>query len=306
MDGVSEANRNLIQPTGITMFGLGAMGSALAAALLDAGHSVTVWNRTPGRETDLVARGALAAGSVREAVTASPVIVACLLKHPSVHETLDPVVDALRGRSLINVTTTTPNESRELASWAAGHGVDYLDGAIMAVPAMIGSRGSQIFYSGSRAAYDALLPTLNTWATSEFHGEDAGRAPLVDLAMLSGMYQMLAGFFHGAEMVGSVGMSATDFAARQAPFLAAMTGGLAGYADVIDGGDYTAPGQQSLDFSDLSHIVRASDEQGVNPALIAAVQALIGQQIAAGHGSEGFARVYETLRAPVSGEAGAA
>jgi 3-hydroxyisobutyrate dehydrogenase-like beta-hydroxyacid dehydrogenase len=288
------------------MLGLGAMGSALAAALLDDGHAVTVWNRTPGRDTDLVARGAHSVGSVHEAVTASPVVVACLLRHVSVHETLDPVVDALRGRTLVNVTTTTPNESRELAAWAAEHGVDYLDGAIMAVPAMIGSREGQIFYSGSRAAYDALRPTLDTWATSEFHGEDPGMASLVDLAMLSGMYQMFAGFFHGAAMVGSVGMSATDFAARQAPFLAAMTGGLAGYAEVIDGGDYTVPGQQSLDFSDLSDIVRASREQRVDPAPIAAVQALIAEQIAGGHGAEGLARVYESLRAPVSGEAGAA
>jgi 3-hydroxyisobutyrate dehydrogenase-like beta-hydroxyacid dehydrogenase len=284
----------------------GAMGGALAAALLGAGHSVTVWNRTPGRDTDLVARGGLAAGSVREAVTASPVVVACLLRHSSVHETLDPVADVLHGRTLVNVTTTTPNESRDLASWAAEHGVDYLDGAIMAVPAMIGSREGQIFYSGSRAAYDALLPILDSWAMSEFHGADPGMASLVDLAMLSGMYQMFAGFFHGAAMVGSVGMSATDFAARQAPFLAAMARGLAGYADVIDGGDYTVAGQQSLDFSDLSQIVRASGEQGVDPAPIAAVQALIAGQIAAGHGSEGLARVYESLRAPASGEAGAA
>jgi 3-hydroxyisobutyrate dehydrogenase-like beta-hydroxyacid dehydrogenase len=288
------------------MLGLGAMGSALAAALLDDGHAVTVWNRTSGRDTDLVARGARSVGSVHEAVTASPVVVACLLRHASVHETLDPVVDALRGRTLVNVTTTTPYESRELAAWAAEHGVDYLDGAIMAVPAMIGSREGQIFYSGSRAAYDALRPTLDTWATSEFHGADPGMASLVDLAMLSGMYQMFAGFFHGAAMVGSVGMSATDFAARQAPFLAAMTGGLAGYADVIDGGDYTVPGQQSLDFSDLSDIVRASREQRVDPAPIAAVQALIAEQIAGGHGAEGLARVYESLRAPVSGEVGAA
>lgn len=297
MIGVSETNGNPIHPTDLTLLGLGAMGSALAAALLDAGHSVTVWNRTPGRDTDLVSRGARPAGSVREAVSASPVVVACLLKHDSVHETLDPVVDALRGRTLVNVTTTTPNEARELASWAADHGVDYLDGAIMAVPAMISSRAGQIFYSGSRAVYDALLPIIDTWATSEFHGEDAGRASLVDLAMLSGMYQMFAGFLHGAAMVGSVGMSAADFAARQAPFLAAMTAELAGFADVIDGGDYTVANQQSLNFSDLSHIVLASEDQGVDPAPIAVVQALIDKQIAAGHGSEGLARVYESLRA---------
>ncbi|MFD2416013.1 imine reductase family protein [Amycolatopsis pigmentata] len=56
------------------------------------------------------------------------------------------------------------------------------------------------------------------------------------------------------------------------------------------------PGQQSLEFSDLSPIVRASTEQGVDPVTIAAVQALISREIANGHGAEGFARIYESLR----------
>jgi 3-hydroxyisobutyrate dehydrogenase-like beta-hydroxyacid dehydrogenase len=295
MDDVSETNRNSTPSTDISVLGLGAMGSALATALLDAGRSVTVWNRTPGRATELIGRGAGAAGSVPEAVLASPVVIACLLDHSSVEETLGLAVDELRGRTLVNVTTTTPNEARALAAWAAEHGIDYLDGAIMAVPSMIGSPAAQIFYSGSRAAYEALLPTLEIWATSEFHGEDAGRASLADLAMLSGMYQMFTGFFHGAAMVAAMGMSATEFAARQTPFLAAMTEALADFAKVIDGGDYTVAGQQSLDFSDLSHIVRASEEEGVDPAPIAGVQALISGQIAAGHGAEGFARLYESL-----------
>ncbi|MFI5664992.1 NAD(P)-dependent oxidoreductase [Streptomyces sp. NPDC051684] len=294
---MSEPTRKPAQLTDVSMLGLGAMGSAPAAALLGAGRSVTVWNRTPERAEKTVARGARGAASLREAVTASPVVVACLLTYDSVRATLDPVADELRGRTLVNVTTITPTESRQLAAWAAEVGITYRDGAIMVVPDMIGAREGQIFYSGSREAYDAVLPTLDIWATSEFHGEDAGRASLVDLAMLSGMYQMFAGFIHGAAMVATMGMSATEFAARQAPFLSAMTRGLAAYAEVVDGGDYTVPGQQSLEFSDLSHLVRASKEQGVDPAPIATVQELISRQIAAGHGAEGFARIYENLRA---------
>ncbi|MGP3776164.1 NAD(P)-dependent oxidoreductase [Streptomyces sp. SDT5-1] len=301
-----EHTTNPAQLTDLTLLGLGAMGSALTTALLDAGRSVTVWNRTPERAAESVARGARAAGSVREAVIASPVVVACLLKYPSVRETLDPVADALRGRTLLNLTTTTPNESRRLAAWAADHGIDYLDGAVMAVPAMIGSGDGQIFYSGSRAVYDALRPTLDLWAAPEYHGADAGQAALVDLAMLSGMYQMFVGFLHGAAMVATTGMSAAGFAARQAPFLAAMTQELAGYAKVVDGGDYTVPGQQSLDFSDLTPLVRASEEQGVDAGPIAAVQERIARQIAAGHGSDGLARIYETLRAARAEEGNAA
>ncbi len=273
------------------------MGSALASQLLDIGYDVTVWNRTPGRDTVLIESGAHPAEAVAGAAAANPLIVACLLRASSVHETLTPVVEQLRGRTLINLTTTTPNEARELAEWADQHDVAYLDGAVLAIPAMIGTPAAQIFYSGPQSVYDQHHELLDTWATSTYDGADPGMASLIDLAMLSGMYQMFAGFFHGAAMVGSGGMTAAEFARRTTPFLSAMTSGFTEYAAVIDGGDYTAPGQQSLEFSDLSHIVRASDEQCVNPATLAAVQGLITQQIAAGHGSEGLARVFESMRA---------
>lgn len=283
--------------TGVTVLGLGAMGSALASRLLGAGYDVTVWNRTPGRDTALIESGAHAAKTVTDATAANPLVVACLLRAASVHETLVPVVEQLHGRTLINLTTTTPNEARKLAKWADQHDIAYLDGAILAVPDMIGAPEAQIFYSGPQTVYNQHYELLNTWGTSTYDGSDPGMASLIDLAMLSGMYQMFAGFFHGAAMVGSGGMTAAEFAARATPFLSAMTSGFAEYAAVIDGGDYTVPGQQSLEFSDLTDIVRASDEQGVNSATLASMQALIVQEIRSGHGSEGLARVFESMRA---------
>lgn len=283
----------------MTVLGLGAMGSALAAATVTAGHPTTVWNRTPGRAGALVATGAREAATVRDAVTASLLVVAVLLNHTSVHETLDPVADVLAGRTLVNLVTTTPEESRELAAWAGSYGVNYLDGGIMAVPEMIGGPGSEVLYSGSRAAFDDARPVLDTWGASTWFGEDPGLAPLYDLALLAGMYAMFAGFFHGVAMVGTAGVSASDFARRAAPWLVAMTSELAGYADVIDRRDYAGPGQQSLDFSDLIHLLRASEDAGLAPDVVAAVQALIARQVDAGHGADGFARVVESIRNPV-------
>lgn len=42
----------------VTVLGLGSMGTALAGALLEAGHETTVWNRSAGKDEALVARGA--------------------------------------------------------------------------------------------------------------------------------------------------------------------------------------------------------------------------------------------------------
>jgi 3-hydroxyisobutyrate dehydrogenase-like beta-hydroxyacid dehydrogenase len=282
--------------TPITFLGLGAMGRVLAAATLDAGHPITVWNRSPGRADALTERGAAVAASVADAVDASPVIVACLFDHASVHETLDPLAASLSGRTLINLTTTTPNEARELAAWAAGHGIDYLDGAIMAVPEMIGGPGSAIFTSGSETVNTAHAELIGRWGEVTYFGADAGIASLYDMAMLSGMDLMFAGFLHGAAMVASAGFGAEQFGTRQAVFLAAMTQSFAEFGRIVDAKDYAGDGQQSLEFSDASKLVQAAADAGVNTELMEPVQRLIRRQIDAGHGKLGYARIFEELR----------
>ncbi len=282
--------------TPATVLGLGEMGRTLATALIDGGHATTVWNRSPAKATPLVARGGTAASSVVAAVSANPLTVACLLDHASVHEVLDPIASRLRGQTLINLTTTTPREARELAEWAASHRIEYLDGAIMAVPEMIGGPGSAVFYSGSAAVFEEHRAVLDRWGEASYFGPDAGLASLYDMAMLAGMYVMFGGFMHGAAMVATEGVPSTEFAVRATPFLAAMTGAFAQFAAIIDASDYASQGQQSLEFSDLTKLVTATVEQGVSAEVLQPVHTMIQRQIAAGHGQEGFARIFEELR----------
>ncbi|MEV4037478.1 NAD(P)-dependent oxidoreductase [Streptomyces umbrinus] len=282
----------------VSVLGLGAMGTALAGALVKAGYTTTCWNRSPGKADELVAQGAEMAATARDAVLAGRLVVVCLLDHASVHEVLDPLSDELAGRTLVNVTTTSPAQSREFAEWAARAGVAYLDGGIMAVPDMIGRPGASILYSGSADVFDEYKSLLELWGTSTYFGEDAGLASLYDLALLAGMYVMFAGFLHGAAMVAPAGVTAGEFATLAAPWLTAMTGGFQGFAEVIDGGDYTVAGQQSLVFSDLGDLVAASADQGIGTEVIDMVQRLIQRQIDAGHGDEGFARIIESIRQP--------
>ncbi|RII19728.1 3-hydroxyisobutyrate dehydrogenase [Streptomyces sp. YIM 130001] len=282
----------------VSVLGLGEMGRELAGSLIDAGHPTTVWNRSPGKADDLVARGAQPAGDARSAIEAAELVVVCLLDHASVHEVLDPHVDALAGRTVVNVTTTAPDQSQKSAAWASAAGIVYVDGGIMATPGMIGQPGSSILYSGSAEGFEQYRTVLELWGESVHLGEDAGLAPLYDLALLAGMYVMFAGFLHGAAMVAPAGVTAREFAGRSAPLLAAMTGAFQGFGEVVDGGDYTVAGQQSLEFSSLDDMLAATAAQGVSTEVVEMVQTLIRRQIDAGHGKEGFARIIESMRRP--------
>lgn len=285
-------------PAPVSLLGLGAMGAALAGPLLSAGHRLTVWNRTPERAAALTPRGARPAATATEAARAAELVVVCLLDDDATRQVLQPLVETLRGRTLINLTSTTPAQARQMARWAAEHGIDYLDGGVMAVPEMIGAPGAAVLYSGSKTAFTTAEPVLSLWGEHTYFGTDAGLASLYDLGMLAAMYVMFAGFFHGAAMTGSADVPAQDFAAYAVPFLSHMVDALPEFAAVVDARDYTGPGQQSLGFSDQRAILGATADAGIAPDAVHMVQRLIDRQVQAGHGSHGFARIFESITHP--------
>ncbi|MBF6454785.1 NAD(P)-dependent oxidoreductase [Nocardia cyriacigeorgica] len=283
-------------PAPVTVLGLGAMGRAFAATLLKGGRSVTVWNRTPGKDGELVAAGASSAAALTDAVAASPVIIVLLLDHASVHTTLDPVAEQLSGRAVINLTSTTPEESRASAEWAAARGIDYLDGGIMAVPPMIGQPGASILYSGAQTVFDEHRAMLELLASAEYFGTDAGLASTLDFALLAAMYGMFGGFFNGVAMTRSVGVSAQAYAERAAAWVAAMAQLLPDYGKLIDTGDYR-DGVQGIAFhkSAIDAIVRATRDAGAAPDFLAPMQHLLDRQIAEGNGALAFERTVEEI-----------
>jgi len=292
------ARRNDDSARDVSVLGLGTMGRALAGALLAGGARVTVWNRKPGRDGDLVARGAVGAASAAEAVAASGTVVVCLLDHASVHEVLDPVADRLAGRVLVELTNGTPAQAEELAGWAEAHGARLLDGGIMAVPPMIGTAGAFVLYSGSRAVFDDRRPLLDLLGGSVFAGEEPGRAALQDLALLSAMYGMIGGVLHAYALAGAGGVTAGELAPLLGRWLGAMSGFADGAAAQIDSGDHARDVVSNLAMQAAAYpgLVEASRAEGVDPGLLVPLGELMRRRVDDGHGHEDISGVVELLR----------
>ncbi|GAA3043877.1 NAD(P)-binding domain-containing protein [Pseudonocardia yunnanensis] len=284
----------------VTVLGLGAMGSALARAFIAAGHPTTVWNRAPEKAAALVAAGAVRADTAAAAVAASPLVVVCLGDHRSVHEVLDPVGDALAGRVLVNLTTGTPEQARELDAWARERGAEHLDGGIMAVPPMIGTPSAFVLYSGPLRTFDAHRAALDVLGGSRFVGEDPGLASLHDLALLSGMYGMFGGALQAFALVCSAGGSAKEFAPTLREWLGSMSEFVTGSAEQIDTGDYATGvvATLAMQASGYVHLVDVAKAQGVSAELLAPLAALMERRVADGHGQDDIASVIEALVEP--------
>ncbi|MEU8762905.1 NAD(P)-binding domain-containing protein [Streptomyces sp. NPDC048659] len=285
--------------TPVTLLGLGNMGTALARAWLAAGHPLTVWNRTPERAEPLVREGARAAATPAEAVaSAAGPVVLCLLDDASVGETLDGA--DLRGKEVVNLTTSTPAQSRERARWAEERGARALSGGIMAVPPMIGrpETGGYVLYSGDRALFERHRETLAAPAGTRFVGEDPGHAALHDIALLSAMTGMFAGMTHAFALVApEKDLDRSGFAALLAEWLGAMSGAAHGIAAQLESGDYTQGVASSLAMMAAADdtLLTTARDQSVDPRLLVPYMELMRRRVAQGHGAEGLAGVVGLL-----------
>jgi 3-hydroxyisobutyrate dehydrogenase-like beta-hydroxyacid dehydrogenase len=72
----------------IAFFGLGKMGTPMARRLLEAGHDLTVWNRTPSRAELLIAAGAKLAATPAEAAQSADAVLTMLFDDAANEEVL--------------------------------------------------------------------------------------------------------------------------------------------------------------------------------------------------------------------------
>ncbi|MFH9728909.1 NAD(P)-dependent oxidoreductase [Streptomyces sp. NPDC017260] len=280
--------------TPVTVLGLGLMGGALAGAFLRAGHPTTVWNRTPAKADDLVARGATLAESPAAAIAAAPLVVVCVSDYDAVVDVLDGPLD---DRVVVNLTSGTPSRARELAEEVVRRGGGYLDGGVMAVPETVGTADAVLAYSGPRPLYDALKSSLDSLGTGLHLGDDPGLSATHEMATLVLMWSMLNGFLNGAAILGPAGVSATAYLPVARTAIDMVAGWLPGYARQADDGVYPADdGTVDTHLTAMAQVVEESEALGVNSELPRLVKALAERAATAGHGGSGYVALVEQFR----------
>lgn len=103
----------------IAFLGLGRMGAPMARRALDAGHSLTVWNRSPGRAAPLVEAGAKRAETPAAAAAGADFVITMLADPAAVEEVLFGAEGVVQGigpeACLVDMSTVGPDVVRALA-----------------------------------------------------------------------------------------------------------------------------------------------------------------------------------------------
>ncbi|MEO2005973.1 MAG: NAD(P)-dependent oxidoreductase [Candidatus Poribacteria bacterium] len=160
----------------VGFIGLGIMGAPMARNLIDAGYSLTVWNRSQARIDAVAAHGATAAGSAAEVAAKSDIIITIVTDSPDVESVvLGPhgvIEGAASGSIVVDMTTMSPAITRDIAAKLAENGVQMLD-----APVSGGDIGAQngtlsIMVGGPEDAFNRALPLFEVMGQNIVHASD--------------------------------------------------------------------------------------------------------------------------------------
>ncbi|WP_067680949.1 NAD(P)-dependent oxidoreductase [Nocardia miyunensis] len=286
----------------IAWLGLGRMGSGMAARMVDAGHEVHVFNRTPERIESLVARGAIAAPTPREAVRDAAMIIAMVADDPASRAVWLGSDGALAGSPApgafaVECSTISRPHVLALSGRAAERGLRYLDAPVTGLPAAAAAGALTLFVGADPAHLDAARPLLEPLCTSIVRFGEVGAGT---------SYKLMQ------NLLGSIQIAATAEALRTAE-LAGLD--LPTVVDTLSRGGAASPTvvrvarlilddahERDISFTAALRLkdtrlgVAAADALGTHAALGHTALDIFTRLVAAGHGELGETKVIDLLR----------
>lgn len=190
----------------VAFLGLGIMGHAMAANLVKAGHTVTAWNRSAGKQVG----GAKMAATPREAATGAEVIWVCVSDTKAVEDVLfgrDGAFDAIqKGAIVADSSTILPEASLRFAARVRERGADFVDAPVTG--SKIGAAQATLIFiaGGKRETVDKLEPLLKAMGKQTIRVGENGQGLAAKLAMNLMIAHIYEGFAEAITLAEKLGV----------------------------------------------------------------------------------------------------
>ena len=279
----------------IGFIGLGVMGRSMARHLRNAGHDLTVYNRTRARADEIIELGARWADSPADVARDADVVITMVGYPRDVEEVYfganGVIENAKRNALLIDMTTSTPSLAVRIAEAASARGIDALDAPVSGGD--IGAREARltIMVGGSRDAFDRALPVFQVMGKNInlMGGPGAGQHTKMcnQIAIASGML----GVCEALAYAKGAGIDQTEMI-NTISTGAAASWSLSNYGPRIIKGDF-APGFYVKHFiKDMEIALQSADEMGLDARGLRLALEMYKKLAASGGGDYGTQALY--------------
>ena len=192
----------------VAFLGMGIMGRPMAANLVKAGHEVSIWNRTPGKDKDI--EGARSASSPADAVRGVEVVWMCVSDTKAVESVLFGPSGAeeslTAGMIIADSSTISPSATLRFAARAKRRGVHYVDAPVTGSK-IAAESGNLIFMAGGdEPVLATLAPLFQAMGKQVFHMGDTGKGQATKLAMNLQIALIYEGFAEALTLAAKLGV----------------------------------------------------------------------------------------------------
>jgi len=283
----------------VAILGLGTMGSGMAANLLKADFSLSVYNRTTAKAQALIDAGAQLASTPAEAAKGASVIISMLADDAASREVWlgkNGALDAARkGAILVESSTVSPAWIAEFAELAEQRRVDLLDAPVTGSRMQAEAGQLSFLVGGKETALEALTPVLKAMSKEIVHLGPVGSGAKMKLinnflcgVQVASLAEGLAWIEHSG-LDRDKALSILKTGAPGSPLLGAIS------ARMISQ-NYTVNFLLKLMTKDLLYAQNEAAQSNVDLKTAEVARSLFEAAIARGFGDQDMASVIEPLR----------
>jgi len=163
--------------------GVGRMGGPMASRLLDAGHSLVIFDTNPAVVKPLADRGAVMAASPEDVASKAEVVFLSLPTPPVLQTVaIDGVLTGTAVKTMIDLSTTGPSVAKVVAKAAAEKGVAWVDSPVSGGITGATKGTLAVMVSCEKAVFEQVDPLLKIFGKTFHVGEKPGLAQIAKLA----------------------------------------------------------------------------------------------------------------------------
>jgi 3-hydroxyisobutyrate dehydrogenase-like beta-hydroxyacid dehydrogenase len=282
----------------VAVLGLGRMGAPIAERLEQAGHELSVWNRSPGPTAAFAERGIRVLDTPRQAWEHADICITMLSDGPAVEAVTlgdDGLLGGEAGGTVVDMSTIGADTSARVGEECERHGVAFLRAPVSGNPSVVVAGNLGIMVSGPREAFDRLADTLRDIGPNLFYvggGEEARIAKLALNLMIGGTAQLMAEALVLGEKYGidrRTMLEVMGGSAMGSPFVKYKT-------DALVADDYSSTFTASMLYKDLALALEAAHEVAAPLPVTAVTEQLVEACIATGMGEADLTALLPRLR----------
>ncbi|MBD1943683.1 NAD(P)-dependent oxidoreductase [Coleofasciculus sp. FACHB-712] len=169
----------------VGFLGTGLMGQPMAKRLLDAKIPVVAYNRTQSKLAPLQDAGAKIADSPQEAIRESECVILMLTNATAIDEVLlsEASRPELKGRTVIQMGTISPTESKAIASQIVAAGAEYIEAPVLGSISEAEAGKLIVMVGASDEQFQQWSDFLKHFSSEPLHIGSVGAAAAVKLAL---------------------------------------------------------------------------------------------------------------------------